>query len=172
MGLMDILQGAMAGGTAGGPGGLAGLGAEFEKLRQGASGEQMGAGLADAMRSDQTPPFGDFVGQLFGKSSPGQQAGVLNQILAALGPAALSGVAGGVLGRILSPGQTQLTPEQASQVSPQDAAEIAAHAEKTNPGIVDQVAQFYGQNSTLINSLGMAALAFTMNRVKENQRKA
>lgn len=169
MGLMDILQGAMAGGSGGG---LGGLGGEFEKLRQEATGEQMGAGLADAMHSDQTPPFGDLVGQLFGNSSPGQQAGMLNRILASLGPAALSGVAGGVLGKILAPGQTQLTPEQASQVSPQDAAEIAAHAEKTNPGIVDEVAQFYGQHSTLINSLGMAALAFTMNRVKENQRRA
>ena len=166
MGLMDILQGAISSGQAGG------LVGEFEKLRQAATGDQMGAGLADAMRSDQTPPFGDMVGQLFGKSSPDQQAGVLNQILAALGPAALSGVAGGVLGRILSPGQTQLTPEQASQVSPQDAAEIAAHAENTQPGIVDQVARFYGQHATLINSLGAAALAYTMNRVKENQSRA
>ena len=161
MGLIDILQGALGGqmgGTAAAPG-----------ATQNASNGALGAGLADAFKSNQTPPFGDMVGQLFGNSNAGQQAGLLNHLLAALGPAALSGVAGGVLGKLLAPGQTQLTPEQAAQVSPADASEIAKVAERQQPGIVDQVAQFYAQHSSLINTLGAAALAFTMARIKENE---
>ncbi|MBC7376587.1 MAG: hypothetical protein H7346_04025, partial [Burkholderiaceae bacterium] len=126
------------------------------------------AGLAGAMRSDQTPPFGDMVAQLFGHSNPGQQAGLLNQILASLGPAALSGIAGGVLGKLLSPGQTQLTPDQASTLSPGQVSDIAAHAEKTQPGIVDEVSSFYAQHAGLIKMLGGAALAITMAKMKQN----
>lgn len=105
MGLMDILQSALQGNNAE---------THFDEVAQNASHDEPGAGLAGAMRSDQTPPFGDMVGQLFGHSSSTQQAGVLNQILGALGPAAFPGIAGGVLGRMLAPGQSQLTPDQAT----------------------------------------------------------
>jgi hypothetical protein len=161
MGLLDILQSALS---------AKGDGLPTDQVTQTASSASLGAGLADAMHSDQTPPFGDFVSQLFGNSSSGQQAGLLNQLLATLGPAALSGVAGGVLGKLMAPGQTQLTPEQAAQVSPEDAAAIASHAETQQPGIVDQVAQFYSQHASLINTLGAAALAFTAARVKDHQK--
>lgn len=142
--------------------------AHFDQVAQQASHDELGAGLAGAMKSDQTPAFGDMVGQLFGHSSSTQQAGVLNQILGSLGPAAFSGIAGGVLGRILAPGQTQITPDQASQLSPSQVSEIAAHADQTQPGVIDQVSQFYGQHSSLIKMLGGAALMVTLAKMKEN----
>jgi hypothetical protein len=120
------------------------------------------------MRSDQTPPFSQMVGNLFEKSSASQQAGVLNQILATLGPAAVSAAAGGALGRVLAPGQTQLTPDQASQLTPAQVTEIASHAEQAHPGIVDQVGQFYAQHAGLIKMLGGAALAVTLAKMKEH----
>ena len=165
MGLMDILQSALAG-----SGAANGANAEqhFDQVTQHASTNELGAGLAGAMRSDQTPPFGDMVGKLFGQSSSAQQAGVLNQILATLGPAAASAIAGGALGRILSPGQAQVTPDQASQLSPAQVTEIAAHAEQAHPGVVDQVSQFYAQHSGLIKMLGSAALMVTLAKMKEN----
>ncbi|MDB5828261.1 MAG: hypothetical protein JWQ73_2481 [Variovorax sp.] len=165
MGLMDILESALAGNA-----GAGGANAEqhFDQAAQHASTDELGAGLAGAMRSDQTPPFGDMVGKLFGQSSSAQQAGVLNQILATLGPAAASAIAGGALGRILAPGQTQVTPDQASQLSPAQVTDIAAHAEQTHPGVVDQVSQFYAQHSGLIKMLGSAALMVTLAKMKEN----
>ncbi|CAN5458219.1 hypothetical protein BH11PSE7_BH11PSE7_25240 [soil metagenome] len=159
MGLMDILQTALTGGSPE---------QHFDAVTNAATPDEVSAGLAGAMRSDQTAPFGDMVGQLFGHSNPGQQAGVLNQILASLGPAALSGIAGGVLGKMLAPGQTQLTPAQASTLSPDQVKDIAAHAEKTQPGIVDEVSNFYAQHSGLIKMLGGAALAITMAKMKQN----
>jgi hypothetical protein len=165
MGLMDILQSALAGNGAANE---ANAEQHFDQAAQHASTDELGAGLAGAMRSDQTPPFGDMVGKLFGQSSSTQQAGVLNQILATLGPAAASAIAGGALGRILSPGQTQVTPDQASQLSPAQVTDIAAHAEQAHPGIVDQVSQFYAQHSGLIKMLGSAALMVTLAKMKEN----
>jgi hypothetical protein len=142
--------------------------AHFDKVVQNASPDQIGAGLAAAMRSDETPPFSEMVGKLFNGSSPEQQAGMLNQIIATLGPAAASAAAGGALGRVLAPGQTQLTPDQASQLTPAQVSEIAAHAEQAHPGIVDQVSQFYAQHAGLIKLLGGAALAVALTKMKDH----
>ena len=158
MSLLDILQTALAGNPE----------QHFDEVAKTATQDQLAAGVSGALRSDQTPPFGDMVGHLFGQSSPGQRAGVLNQILSSLGPSALSGVAGGVLGRMLGSGQTQLTPDQASQLSPAQVTEIATHAEKAQPGIVDEVGQFYAQHAGLIKTLGGAALAIALAKMKEN----
>lgn len=159
MGLLDILQQAI---------GPHNAEAHLDQVVQHASPDDLGAGLADAMRSDQTPPFGDTVGQLFGRSSPSQQAGVLNQILATLGPAAASALAGGLLGRMLQPGQTQLTPDQASQLSPAQVGEIAAHAEQQHAGVIDEVSRFYAQHAGLIKTLGGAAIAIALAKMKQN----
>lgn len=167
MGLMDILQSALAGNAAG-----ANADQHFDQVTQHASTDELGAGIAGALRSDQTPPFSDMVGQLFGHSSSTQQAGMLNQILATLGPAAASALAGGVLGKMLAPGQTQLTPDQASQLSPAQVSEIAAHAEQAQPGVVDQLGQFYAQHSGLIKMLGGAALMVTLAKMKENATRS
>lgn len=167
MGLIELFKSALLGKSSGG-----GLAEELQKMVGSASSNEMGAGLAAAMHSDKTPPFGEMVGQLFGGSSSAQQAGMLNQLLATVGPTALSGLAGGVLGKLLAPGQTELTPEQAAQVSPQAAAELATYAESQNPGVLEQLADFYGKNSAVLNTLGAAGLAFVVAKVKENQRKA
>jgi len=161
MGLNDLLQAGlkMVGGMDATPQ------APGQVTQNGVPGD-IGSALSQAMRSSSTPPFGEYVSQLFGQSTPGQQAGLLNQILASVGPAALSGVAGGVLGRLMTPGQTQLTAEQAAQVTPADAAAIAGAAEAQQPAVIEQVAQFYSQHSTMINSLGAAALAAVVSRMQ------
>jgi hypothetical protein len=141
----------------------------FDQIAGSASREDVGAGVADALRSDQTPPLKDMVGQLFGQSSPGQQAGLLNQIIGALGPAVAGGLAGGALGRILQPGQQQVTPDQASQLSPEEAGAIAHQAQVHNPGVVDEIGRFYADHSGLIKTLGSAALMMVMAKMKNNQ---
>jgi hypothetical protein len=158
MGLLDLLQQAMGGNAE----------KHFDAVAQQAPPDQLGAGLAAAMRSKETPPFGSMVSQMFGQSSPTQQAGVLNRILAALGPAAATGLAGGVLGKVLAPGQSHITPEQAAQLSPDQVNVLATQAEQAHPGVVDQVSDFYGQHSGLIKVLGGAALAIALAKMKNN----
>lgn len=163
MGLFDTLEAALAGGNP--------LEA-FEKITQNASADQLSQGLAAAMRSDSTPAFGEMVSQLFGQSNSAQQAGVLNQLLALLGPAALSSAAGGALGRVMTPGATEVTPEQASEITPEEMHDIAAHAEQAHPGAIDAVSQFYAQHSGLIKMLGGAALTIALAKMKEHSSAA
>jgi len=92
-------------------------------------------------------------------------ADVLQQVL---GSGALSSIAGGVLGRVLGGGNAAptITPEQASQVSPADAAVIAEHAEKKDPSILDRAGEFYAQHPQLVKGLGAAALAIVLGRMR------
>ncbi len=143
----------------------------FDRVAEQASTDELGSGLATAMRSEQTPPFGSMVGELFGNSNASQQAGLLNQILSTLGPGLLSGAAGGVIGRILGGGHGPVTKEQASQITPAQVTELATHAEQVQPGVVDQVSRFYAEHSGLIKTLGGAALAITLASMKNNANR-
>ena len=122
--------------------------------------------------ADQTPPFPQMVSQLFGQSNPNQRAGMLNQILATLGPTVLAQLGNGGLGNIFG-GRTpaQVTPEQAEQVSPEQVRELAEKAEQQNPGIVDRMSDFYADNPTLVKAIGGAALAIALGHMAQNMRK-
>ena len=121
MALMDILN------QLTGHGGTAEQ--HFDQVTQVVPSDVVADGLAHAFRSDQTPDIGAMVGQLFGNSSGTQQAGMLNQILATLGPAVAASLGGGALGSVMSPGSTQVTPAQASQLSPEQVHDVVETAE-------------------------------------------
>ena len=152
----------------------------FEEAARQAPSSDIAGALSAMFHSSATPPFEQQVGQLFGRSNPQQQAGVLNQIIQALGPAAL-GAAGGVLGRIVgtsspatasgaAPTSAQatpsVTPEQASQLSPAQVQDIAAHAQQHDPSIVERLGSFYAEHPTLVKSLGGAALAVALGHMR------
>jgi hypothetical protein len=140
----------------------------FDQVARAAPQDTLSQGLAEAFRSDQTPDIGQMVGQLFGHSNSSQQAGVLNQLIAAVGPAVLAGAAGGALGKVMSPGATQVTPDQASKLSPGQVQDIVAHAEQNQPGIADDLGRFYAQHSGLIKTLGSAALVVALAKMKDH----
>src|SRR5947208_15387825 len=83
-------------------------------------------GLADAFRSDQTPPFSQMLGGLFANSNPNVKASVLNQLITTAGPAVL-GMIMQRHGRSVVP-TGQVTPEQADQIPPAAVEEMAEHA--------------------------------------------
>ena len=158
----------------------------FDQVAQNASQADLSQGLAAAFRSDQTPPFGQMVGQLFGGANPNQRAGMLTNLIAGLAPTVLASLAsrgggsglGNILGRLMpgaggSPGAgaaPTVTPEQASKLTPAEVEEIAAHAEKSNPGIVDQMSSFYAEHPQLVKGLGAAALAIALGRMANTNR--
>jgi len=159
MGLMEMLAQAMSGSS-----GTQQLG----QVAQNAPGDVLAKGLSAAFASDQTPAIGNMVGQLFGQSNGAQQAGMLNQLIGALGPGVMAGLAGGVLGNVMSPGQTQITPEQASQLTPQQVQDVVNHANEVHPGVADQLGQFYAQHRGLINTLGGIAATVAMMKMKDH----
>jgi hypothetical protein len=133
---------------------------DFEKVSQVAPQQHLATGLAEAFRSDQTPPFGQMLSTLFSNSNGQQQAGLLNRLLTSLGPGAASGIAGGLFG-----GGSQVTPEQAQQVSPETIHQLAEQAGKKDPSIIDTVSSFYAQHPTLVKTLGAGSLALIMSHI-------
>ena len=122
---------------------------DFDQVAQHAPPAVMSQGVAEAFRSDRTPPFPNMLGQMFGRSDPNTRAGILNQLIAAAGPAILAGVlgrgggtsnTGGSFGNVVGDllrggglGQTnapQITPEQASRVPPEAVEELVRETER------------------------------------------
>lgn len=180
MGLLDILQ--QYGGGAAAPQGN--VDDHFDEVSRQVPQEHLGSGLAAAFRSDATPPFPQMIGGLFGQSNPNQQAGLLNQLMQSLGPMAMTGAAGGILGKLLGAGGAAaptsgtlsgsaatpaITPAQASTLSPADVGTLAAHAEQQDPSIVDRVGSFYAQHPTLVKSLGAVALSAILGHLRSQR---
>jgi hypothetical protein len=128
-------------------------------------------GISHTFKSDQTPPFEQMVGTLFGRSNPDQKAGLLNQILGSLGPnaGALLGQAGlaGLAGKLLGGGNgsPQVTPQQAQEIPPEAVQVLAQHAAQKDPTLVDKAAGFYAQHPTLVKAIGAGALALLLSRM-------
>jgi len=171
MGLMDILQRYTNGAASADSNEVH---QHFEKVALAAPTAVVGQGVADAFRSDATPEFGQMVGQMFGQSNPQQQAGVLNQLLRSIGPGVLSTLAGGALGRLNAPDSAaaapQVTPQQASQLTPEQVQAIAAQAEKHDPTVLDKVGGFYAEHPQLVKTLGTAALAIALAGISNRMR--
>lgn len=152
---------------------------DFDHIAQNSPHEELAGGLSEAFRSDQTPPFGNMVGQLFGQADTHQRAGMLNQLLGALGPSVIASLAGrgigggglsGLLNSFAGQQQAQVRPEDVEQLRPEQVEELAAHAERENPGVIDQMSRFYAQNPTLVKALGGAALAVALGKMSQRQR--
>ncbi|MDB5746321.1 MAG: hypothetical protein JWP72_1169 [Massilia sp.] len=174
---------------------------DFDRVSQQVPREQLAQGVTQALRSNQTPPFPQMVGQMFGQSNPNQQAGMLNQLIAAAGPALLGALAGrgsgggglggmsggmggmggmgglgGMLGNLLGGAtggnaQAQITPEQASQLTPEQVQQIAEKAEQENPGVVERMGDFYAEHPNVVKGLGGAALAIALAHVAQGMRR-
>ncbi|QNA90995.1 hypothetical protein G4G28_07090 [Massilia sp. Dwa41.01b] len=154
---------------------------DFERVAQEVPREHVAQGVTQALRSDQTPPFPQMVGQMFGQSNPNQRAGMLNQLLAAAGPSLLGSLAGGaaggglggLLGNVLGGGARPdpITPEQASQLSPEQVQQIAEKAEQENPGVVERMGDFYAEHPNVVKALGGAALAIALGHMAQGMRR-
>jgi hypothetical protein len=145
--------------------------ADFDHVARQAPRADLGAGLADAFRSPQTPPFPNMLSQLFGQSGGSQRASVLNTLITTLGPAVISQVLArrGVPGaeRV---GASQTVPPDVAQQIPQEAVEeLAAEAERRDPSIVDKLGHFYADQPALVKTLGGAALVIAMAKIAQAQ---
>lgn len=148
-------------------------------------------GLAAAFRSEKTPEFAQMAAQMFGRASGPQRAGMLNALLASVGPIVLQqilarrartsgsgpsqggGMGGGlgdILGNVLrGDGPPKVTPEVAEQVTPQEVEEIAREAEKKDPSVIDRISEVYARQPELLKVLGGAALAIALGRMAQKR---
>jgi len=133
---------------------------DYHMAAQHAPPEVVAGGLSQAFRSDRTPAFPEMVSNLFNHSDPTQRAGLLNRLLGGIGPGAIAGLPGGLAG--LLGGRGEVTAQEASRLSPQQVQQIAEHAEKSDPSVVDQVSSFYAQHPQVVKALGGLALTIAL----------
>ena len=173
MGILDSLNDVLKNYSSGQTQSTENAAEHFDQVARAAPNNVVAEGLAAAFRSDQTPAFGNLIGNLFSQSSGEQKAGILNHLLASVGPGVLAQVAGSALPTRLSSGTgQQVTPDQAQTVPTEVVQQLATHAEKSDPTIVDRASSFYAQHSTLVKTLGGAALSIALAKVAERQRAA
>ena len=144
----------------------------FDQVAQAVPNTSLADGLSAAFRSNSTPDFGQMLGSLFNQSNGEQKAGIMNQLLASAGPGVLSQLAGGGggLAALLAGGASQLTPDQAQKVSPEVVQQLAAHAEKSDPSLIDKASAFYSEHPALIKTLGGAALTIAIAKMAEKHQ--
>jgi len=147
--------------------------AHFDEIAKAVPCGTLAEGIAEAFRSDKTPAMGQMVSSLFAQSNGEQKAGLLNELIAGINPATLTQILSGAgLGGILSNLGSSLTPAQAQQIPPEVVQDMANHAEKANPSIVDSLSNFYAQHSALIKTLGGGALTIALAKIAQRQNPA
>lgn len=149
----DIIQkySGQGGGTAAAP---ANPHEDFSRVAQAAPCDVVAGGIAEAFRSEKTPAFPQMLASMFGQSNPNQRAGLLSHLLGALGPEAANIIPG-----LTSP---NVTPQQASQVTPDQVQQAAEKAQNKQPSIVDQVSGFYAQHPDVVKAAGGMAISIML----------
>lgn len=145
---------------------------DYGQVAQHAPADAVGDGISAAFRSDQTPPFAEMVGKLFGNANPQQQSGMLGNLISGLSPAVLGSLGGGIGSLFGNKGgdTAAVTPADASQLTPQQVQDIAAKAEQHNPGIIDTMSRFYANHPDLVKTIGSAGLAIAMATMANRNR--
>ena len=143
----------------------------YDRTARAVPREDLAGGLTEAFRSDQTPPFQNMVTDLFNQSTPQQKAGLLNQLIAALGPQLSQTIAAGGLGSLAGAvSRGSVSPRQASQVPPEQVEVLAQQAAQRDPSIMERAAGFYAEHPALVKAIGAASLAFLMGRMSQGRR--
>ena len=145
----------------------------FHQVAQTAPPADLAGGLAAMFHSEQTPPFGQMIGQLFSNSNGAQRANLLNTLLS-------SGAATGILSQLsktagisLPAGlgsTTPITPETAAQIPASAVEEAAAQAQQHDPSIIERVSEIYAQHPTLVKTLGTVAMGIALSHLANRGR--
>jgi hypothetical protein len=143
----------------------------YDQVAQSAPCSTIANGLADAFRSGEAGGFGQIASQLFGNSGGGQQANMLNTLLATAGPSLMGALEGGNMPGLSSilggGGPRQLTPEEAAQVPAEEIQHLANHAQGQDPSIIDRVSEIYAEHPAIVKTLGSAALSVAMAKIAQ-----
>lgn len=158
----------------------------FDQVAQNAPPDLLSQGIAAAFNSKETPPFGQMVGQLFGQGNAVQQGGMVNQLLATVGPALLAGLVakgasgglgglagllGGGAGGAPSGAVPALSPQDIAKLTPLQIQEIATQAEKEDPSIVQKMSNFYAEHPTLVKTLGGFAMTLALSKMADHVKE-
>jgi hypothetical protein len=146
---------------------------DFVEVTQQVPAADVTNGLSEAMRSEQTPPFDQMLGQSFEQGDAQQRANMLNQLLDGAGPSVVKPLMeSGVLREAFTLNDRQeasVTPELADQVHPEVIQAIAQQAEQDNPEVIDRMSNLYAEDPGLVKTLGGGTLSVALSKMAENR---
>jgi hypothetical protein len=146
---------------------------DFVQVTQQVPTEQVISGLSEAIRSEQTPPFDQMVGQSFEQGDPQQRAGMLNHLLDGASPTVVNTlVQNGVPQAALQSIEGQenaVTPELAEQLHPGLVQQVAFDAQQENPDVIDRISNLYAENPDLARTLDGGTLSVALTKIAESR---
>lgn len=136
---------------------------DFAAVLQQVPAEHVTSGLAEAMHSEQTPPFEDMVGDSFARGDETLRAEMLRQLLDCAGPAAMGPlVDSGIL--VSADGGV---PFVTADADPELVRRIAREAVLEDPDVVFRMSEFYVEDPAACQALGGAALSVALGKIAE-----
>ncbi|MGE5488052.1 MAG: hypothetical protein ACM3ZB_09580 [bacterium] len=135
---------------------------DFDEVVRRAPRSALAEALAIAIRSKQTPSFGESVARLFARANPQQRAAMLNMVLTVV-PDSVRGDLAGMFSR-----NREVRPEDTNGLTPDLVRQVSEVAVRKDQSIVDRMAEYLSEYPSLVKNLDIATLAFTMATVGEN----
>ena len=145
-------------------------GAHFQQVAQSVDSRTLAGGIAEALRSDKTPPFSQLVSQLFASGSGEQKTAMLSTLMSAIPANQRSKIASMIPGLDGASASSGTPP--AEGVSPNDVQKLAQHVETQDATIVDKMSQLYAAHPMLVKTLGAGAMAIVMKKIGQYRQKS
>lgn len=145
---------------------------DFLEVAQQVPAQMVTNGLSEALRSEQTIPFEQVVGQSFEQVDSQQRAGMLKQLLDGAEPDAVQPLLDkGVLGiRIKdASGEERLLAVDAAQVHPDLVQQLALELRQLDPAVIDKMSSLFAEDPDLLKTLDGATLSVALNKIAENR---
>lgn len=145
-------------------------GAHFQQVAQSVDSRTLAGGIAEALRSDKTPPFSQLVSQLFASGSGEQKTAMLSTLMSAIPANQRSKIASMIPGLANASAGSGTPP--AEGVSPNDVQKLAQHVETQDATIVDKMSQLYAAHPMLVKTLGASAMAIAMKKIAQYRQNS
>jgi hypothetical protein len=142
--------------------------AHFHQVAQAVDSGTLAGGIAEALQSDQTPPFPKIASQLFASGSSEQKRAMLNALVSAIPPDLRQTISATVPS--VPSISVDTTTASAAAVSPRDVQTLADHAQKHDAGIIEKMSAVYAAHPTLLKALGTGAMAIAMQKIAEQRQ--
>lgn len=144
---------------------------DFVAVAQHVPAEHVTTGLAEAMHSEQTPPFEDMVGDSFERGSDELRAAMLKRLIDGASPAVVKPlIDDGLLPRAANGSGHPAVPVDNGLVQNLDTEvvrRLAREAAQENPSVIDRMSEFFAVDPDAGRTLGGAALSVALNKIAE-----
>lgn len=144
---------------------------DFVAIAQRVPAEHVTTGLAEAMHSEQTPPFEDMVGDSFERGSSELRAAMLKQLIDGASLSAVKPlIDDGLLPRLANGSGHPAVPVDAVLVEGLDTSvvrRLARAAAMEDPSVIDRMSEFFAVDPAAGRTLGGVALSVALSKIAE-----